>query len=76
MYELGVKDMVIQAILRYADVAVTRKHYIKTSTAQAEAAMTELAKAWKRVNERISRKSHPLSSRQRKASLAPFRHSV
>jgi integrase len=49
LYELGVKDLVIQAILRHANVAVTRKHYIKTSTVQAEAAMKELAKAWKRV---------------------------
>ena len=48
LYELGVKDMVIQAILRHADVAVTRKHYIKTSTAQAESAMQQLAKAWKK----------------------------
>jgi hypothetical protein len=40
--------MVIHAILRHAHVAVTRKHYIKTSTAHAEAAMTEFEKAWKK----------------------------
>ena len=49
LYELGVKDMVIQAILRHADVAVTRKHYIKTSTEQSESAMKELARAWDRI---------------------------
>ena len=53
LYELGVKDMVIQAILRHADVSVTRKHYIKTSSEQAEAAMKELAKAWKRVRKTV-----------------------
>jgi integrase len=53
LYALGVQDMVIQAILRHANVAVTRKHYIKTSSAQAEAAMKALAKAWKRVRKTV-----------------------
>jgi integrase len=53
LYELGVQDKVIQAILRHADVAVTRKHYIKTRTEQSEAAMKELAKAWKRVRKTV-----------------------
>lgn len=59
LYELGVKDMVIQAILRHADVAVTRKHYIKTSTEQVEAAMKELWKAWKRgVRKTVRQNEH------------------
>ena len=38
---LGVDDSVIQAILRHASVAVTQKHYILTTSPQAEAAMKE-----------------------------------
>ena len=53
LYDLGVKDMVIQAILRHANVSVTRQHYIKTSSAQTEAAMKELAKAWTRVRKTV-----------------------
>jgi integrase len=56
LYELGVKDMVIQAILRHADVAVTRKHYIKTSSEQSEAAMKKLATAWNRVRKTVRKK--------------------
>src|SRR5208283_329183 len=48
LYGLGVPDKVIQQILRHASVEVTRKHYIKTSTAQADAAMKKLAKAFAR----------------------------
>jgi integrase len=44
---LGVPDVVTQQILRHASVEVTRKHYIKVSTPQANAAMKELAKALK-----------------------------
>jgi integrase len=46
LYDLGVKDKVIQQILRHASVEVTRKHYIKTNTAQSEAAMQKLADAF------------------------------
>jgi len=46
LYELGVKDKVIQQILRHASVEVTRKHYIKTNTAQSDAAMKKLADAF------------------------------
>jgi integrase len=44
--ELGVDDSVIRAILRHASVSVTQKHYIKTTSPQAEAAMKKLAKAF------------------------------
>jgi integrase len=41
--QLGVDDSVIQAILRHSNVATTQKHYIKTTTPQAEAAMRRLS---------------------------------
>lgn len=44
--DLGVDDSVIQAILRHASVAVTQKHYIKTASPQAEAAMKKLGKVF------------------------------
>ena len=44
--ELRVDDSVIQAILRHSSVAVTQKHYIKTTSPQANAAMKKLEKAW------------------------------
>jgi integrase len=43
---LGVDDSVIQAILRHASVAVTQKHYILTTSPQAEEAMKKLGKAF------------------------------
>jgi integrase len=46
LYGLGVPDKVIQQILRHASVEVTRKHYIKTNTAQSDAAMKKLADAF------------------------------
>jgi integrase len=46
LYGLGVQDKVIQQILRHADVNVTMKHYVKTNTAQADAAMKKLADAF------------------------------
>ena len=42
--ELGIDDSVIQAILRHSNVATTQKHYIKTATPQAEAAMRRLSR--------------------------------
>jgi integrase len=41
--QLGIDDSVIQAILRHSNVATTQRHYIKTATPQAEAAMRKLA---------------------------------
>lgn len=41
--ELGIDDSVIQTILRHSNVATTQKHYIKTATPQAEAAMRRLS---------------------------------
>jgi integrase len=43
--DLGVDDSVIQTILRHSSVAVTQKHYIKTTSPQAAAAMKKLGKA-------------------------------
>jgi integrase len=43
---LGVPDKVTQQILRHASVEITRKHYIKTTSVQAEAAMKKLAHAF------------------------------
>jgi integrase len=49
LYALAVPDKVIQQILRHADVAVTMKHYVKTSTEQSEAAMKKLEDAFSRA---------------------------
>ena len=40
---LGIDDSVIRAILRHSNVATTQRHYIKTATPQAEAAMRRLS---------------------------------
>ena len=50
--DLGVKDKVTQKILRHASVETTRKHYIKTSTGQADAAIKKLGKAFDRTPKR------------------------
>jgi integrase len=42
LYELGVKDIVVQAILRHSDVNVTRKNYIKPVQAGVIDAMNQL----------------------------------
>ena len=42
LYRLGVPDMVIQRILRHANVATTQAHYVKTSDPDARAAMRKL----------------------------------
>ena len=42
LHDLGVDDLTIQAILRQADVATTRRCYIKTLPAQSIAAMAAL----------------------------------
>jgi integrase len=44
--DVGVPDKVTQQILRHASVEITRKHYIKTTSVQAEAAMKKLADAF------------------------------
>jgi integrase len=56
LYELGVADKVIQQILRHAAVEVTMKHYVKTSTGQAEAAMKKLGKAFSRTPNRTPKR--------------------
>jgi integrase len=57
LYGLGVHDKVIQQILRHASVEVTRKHYIKTDTAQAESAMKKLDRAFGRTQKRTQKQS-------------------
>ncbi|HET6178688.1 MAG TPA: tyrosine-type recombinase/integrase [Candidatus Sulfotelmatobacter sp.] len=43
---LGVDDSVIQKILRHAAVVTTQRHYIKTTSAETQAAMKKLASAF------------------------------
>ena len=43
--QLGIDDSVIQAILRHSTVATTQRHYIKTATPQAVAAMEKFSEA-------------------------------
>ena len=45
LYDLGVDDLMASKILRHGDVAVTRQHYIKTTTEQSIAAMAKLESA-------------------------------
>jgi integrase len=45
LYDLGVDDLMVQQILRHGDVAVTRQHYIKTTSEQSIAAMAKLESA-------------------------------
>jgi integrase len=45
LYNLGVDDLMIQAVLRHKDVLVTREHYIKTTSEQSVAAMSKLEAA-------------------------------
>jgi len=42
LYRLGVPDMVIQRILRHANVSTTATYYIKTAAADVRNAMTTL----------------------------------
>jgi integrase len=55
LYDLGVPDKVIQAILRHANVAVTMKHYVKTTDAQSQAAMQQLDEAFEKVTKRVTK---------------------
>jgi integrase len=55
LYELGVHDKVIQAILRHANVEVTRKHYIKTRSAASAKAMKRLGRAFRRTENRTEK---------------------
>jgi len=42
LYRLGVPDMVIQRILRHANVSTTATYYIKTAAGDVRSAMTKL----------------------------------
>jgi len=42
LYRLGVPDMVIQRILRHANVSTTATYYIKTAAADVQSAMAKL----------------------------------
>ena len=42
LYRLGVPDMVIQRILRHANVSTTATYYIKTAAVDVRSAMTKL----------------------------------
>jgi integrase len=52
LYRLGVPDMVIQRILRHANVATTQTHYVKTSDPDARAAMKKLERAFSKTKVR------------------------
>src|SRR5262249_29190560 len=45
LYGLGVDDVMVQYILRHGDVAMTRQHYIKTTSERSIAAMAKLESA-------------------------------
>jgi integrase len=49
LYRLGVPDMVIQRILRHANVATTQAHYVKTSDPDARAAMKKMERAFSKM---------------------------
>jgi integrase len=55
LYALGVPDKVIQGILRHADVAVTMKHYVKTTSEQAQDAMDQLEAAFAKVTKSVTK---------------------
>jgi integrase len=56
LYRLGVPDMVIQRVLRHANVATTQAHYVKTSDPDARAAMRKLEVAFSK-----SKRKNPAS---------------
>jgi len=45
LYALGIPEKTIQAILRHANVSTTNTYYIKTASADAQAAMAKLEDA-------------------------------
>lgn len=46
LYHLGVPDLVIQKILRHADLATTQEYYIKVKSPDARKALVKLGKAY------------------------------
>ena len=52
LYRLGVSDMVIQRILRHANVSTPATYYIKTAAADVKSAMA-------RLEDRIGEARHP-----------------
>ena len=66
LYRLGVPDMVIQRILRHANVSTTATYYIKTAAADVRNAMTKLenhiAEAGRiQPDSNVSREGNPLA---------------
>jgi integrase len=59
LYELGVDERTIQAILRHADVKTTRRHYIKKNvvTKESKRAMNRLAQVFKKLQRPVRRRS-------------------
>jgi integrase len=59
LFELGIDEATIQAILRHADVKTTRRHYIKKNAVSKESkqAMNRLAKVFKKMQKRSRRRS-------------------
>ena len=54
--EMGVDDSVIQQIVRHGDVQTTQRHYIKTTTKQAQDAMTLLGSAVTKAQKQAKRR--------------------
>jgi integrase len=57
LYALGIKEELIRDICRHADIKVTREHYIKPSTAQAQPAMKKLVKVFKKTQEQAAKQA-------------------
>ncbi|HXH48286.1 MAG TPA: tyrosine-type recombinase/integrase [Terriglobia bacterium] len=60
LYRLGVPDMVIQRILRHANVSTTATYYIKTATDDVRNAMAKLENSIEEAGETHEDTSHPL----------------
>jgi hypothetical protein len=73
--DLAVPDKTIQRILRHANVAVTQRHYIKTNTAQAKAAMNKLGKAFaKKGTKVVPNRAHLSPNRPGKPTVNPSKY--
>jgi integrase len=53
LYRLGIPEKTIQAILRHANVSTTNTYYIKTASADAQAAMAKLESVIPQLGNRI-----------------------
>jgi integrase len=54
LYRLGVPEMVIQRILRHANVSTTSTYYIKTAAEDVKSAMTKLESSLPAASEALT----------------------